>query len=149
MVDISRIILNQAFCSSYFYNVIPMFKVSENAMPCKTRFARCCFSRNHIMFLVLEDGQLYWWDIIGCTFIFGVGLLQFRHWLWRNYAHPTCSCYCNSDTSTGVREVGGKVGSIGHRRNDSLVYLFLLLIKLPDNYIGKLITGRQINTLAR
>lgn len=90
MVDISRIKLDQAFCSSSYYNVIRMFKVSENAMPCKTLitwFARCCFTRSHLMLLVKKKRQLYWQDPIGRTFIFGVGDEQFWHWLSEEIMH--------------------------------------------------------------
>lgn len=150
MVDISRIILDQVSCSFSYYNVITMFKVSENAMPCETLiswFARCCFSRSHIMLLVLEQGQLYWQDLIGCTFIFGVGDEQFRHWLSEEIMHiPPVNFIKIVTPPQGWEGWGGEYWS---QRDWQLVYLFMLLIKLPVNHIGKLITGMQINTLAR
>lgn len=150
MVDISRIILDQAFCSSSYYNVITMFQVSESTTPCRTSiswFARCCYSRSHIMLLVLEQGQLPWWDLIGCTFICGTGAEKFRHWLFQELCKPQVFILLKQ---WHLHRCGrGGERSIGHRRNDSLVYLLMLLIKLPDNLTGKLITGRQINIPAR
>jgi len=82
IMDISRIILDQAFCYSFYYSIVTVFKVSENSTWCESLinwFVRCCFSRRHIMLLGLVLRLLYWQDLIGCTFMFGIKEEQFRY----------------------------------------------------------------------